>query len=185
MICKQVDSHYFLVGEGRIRIIAVSLAIVFTKWDRFSRNTGDAYYMISQLLNLGITPQAIDQELDLNIPENKIILGVYLATSEAENARRSMNVKQGINRANKEGRWTARAPLGYKVHIMADHKRLLYPSEPQASLIRQAFALVLENNNTTQAIYHQLHCCPEKFYHKVSCLQESFSGTLTDSLGLL
>lgn len=130
--------------------------ILFTKWDRFSRNTGDAYYMIAQLLNLGITPQAIDQELDLNIPENKIILGVYLATSEAENDRRSMNVKQGINRANKEGRWTARAPLGYKVHIMADHKRLLYPSEPQASLIQQAFALVLENNNTTQAIYHQL-----------------------------
>ena len=30
-----------------------------------------------------------------------------------------------------------------------------------------------------------LHCCPEKFYHKVSCLFESSSETLTGSSGLL
>ena len=29
------------------------------------------------------------------------------------------------------------------------------------------------------------HCCPEKFYHKVSCLFESSSGALTGSSGLL
>ena len=29
------------------------------------------------------------------------------------------------------------------------------------------------------------HCCPEKFYHKVSCLFESFSGAFTGSSGLL
>ena len=29
------------------------------------------------------------------------------------------------------------------------------------------------------------HCCPEKFYHKVSCLFESSSETLTGSSGLL
>ncbi|WP_118975913.1 recombinase family protein [Taibaiella koreensis] len=78
--------------------------ILFTKWDRFSRNAGDAYYMITQLRNLDIQPQAIDQELDFAVPENKIILGVYLATSEAENDRRSLNVKQGIHKAKKEGR---------------------------------------------------------------------------------
>ena len=33
--------------------------------------------------------------------------------------------------------------------------------------------------------YNWNHCCPEKFYHKVSCLFESSSGTLTGSSGLL
>ena len=33
--------------------------------------------------------------------------------------------------------------------------------------------------------YNYLHCCPEKFYHKVSCLFESSSGALTGSSGLL
>jgi site-specific DNA recombinase len=37
--------------------------ILFTKWDRFSRNTGDAYQMISVLRKLGVDPQAIEQPL--------------------------------------------------------------------------------------------------------------------------
>lgn len=78
--------------------------LLFTKWDRSSRNTGDAYYMISQLPYLGITPQATDQEFDLSIPENKIILGVYLATSEAENSWRELTTSEGIRRARKMGR---------------------------------------------------------------------------------
>ena len=30
-----------------------------------------------------------------------------------------------------------------------------------------------------------IHCCPEKFYHKVSCLFESSSGAFAGSSGLL
>ena len=133
--------------------------LLFTKWDRFSRNTGDSYYVISQLHHLGITPQAIDQELDLSIPENKIILGVYLATSEAENDRRSINVRQGIRKANLEGRWTAHVPIGYKAHSDAAKKREIRPVEPQASLIRKTFELVAENKRPVKAIYGQMCNC--------------------------
>src|ERR1035437_6341270 len=35
--------------------------LLFTKWDRFSRNAGDAYGMISQLKKLQIEPQGIEQ----------------------------------------------------------------------------------------------------------------------------
>ena len=52
--------------------------ILFTKWDRFSRNTGDAYYMINLLHKFGVEPQAIEQPLDLEIPENKMMLAFYL-----------------------------------------------------------------------------------------------------------
>ena len=48
--------------------------LLFLKWDRFSRNAGDAYGMINQLNKLGVEPQAIEQPLDLNVPENKIML---------------------------------------------------------------------------------------------------------------
>src|SRR6476469_67230 len=33
--------------------------LLFTKWDRFSRNAGDAYQMISVLRKFGIEPQAV------------------------------------------------------------------------------------------------------------------------------
>src|SRR5690242_8096736 len=45
--------------------------VLFHKWDRFSRNVGDAYQMINTLRKLGVEPQAIEQPLDLSIPENK------------------------------------------------------------------------------------------------------------------
>lgn len=127
--------------------------ILFTKWDRFSRNIGDAYYMISQLNRFVITAHAIDQELDLSIPENKIILAVYLSTSEAENDRRSLNVRQGIHKAKQEGRWTAHVPLGYKSQIALDKKRNIVPVEPAARLIRKAFDMVAENRHTVQTVY--------------------------------
>ncbi len=66
--------------------------LLFTKWDRFSRNTGDAYGIINTLNKLGVDPQAIEQPLDLSIPENKIMLAFYLAAPEVENEELSKGV---------------------------------------------------------------------------------------------
>lgn len=88
--------------------------LLFLKWDRFSRNAGDAYGMINTLNKLGVEPQAIEQPLDLNIPENKIMLAFYLAAPEVENDRRALNTVAGMRRAKKEGRWVGSAPIGYK-----------------------------------------------------------------------
>ena len=79
--------------------------ILFTKWDRFSRNAGDAYQMIATLTKLGAEPQAVEQPLDLSIPENKLMLAIYLAAPEVENDRRALNVFYGMRRARKEGRY--------------------------------------------------------------------------------
>lgn len=70
--------------------------LLFLKWDRFSRNAGDAYAMINQLNKLGVEPQGIDQPLDLNVPENKIMLAFYFAAPEVENDRRSLNTIAGM-----------------------------------------------------------------------------------------
>ena len=101
---------------------------LFTKWDRFSRNAADAYGMINKLNNCSIEPQAIEQPLDLNIPENKIMLAFYLAAPEVENDRRALNVLVGMRRAKKEGRWMATAPKGYK-NVRTDNKPTIIPSD--------------------------------------------------------
>ena len=88
--------------------------LLFLKWDRFSRNAGDAYGMINTLNRLGIEPQAIEQPLNLDIPENKIMLAFYLAAPEVENDRRALNTIAGMRRARKEGRSMGSAPIGYK-----------------------------------------------------------------------
>ena len=69
--------------------------------------------MISTLRKHGVEPQAIEQPLDITIPENKMMLAFYLAAPEVENDRRALNTFHGMRRAKKEGRWMATAPIGY------------------------------------------------------------------------
>jgi site-specific DNA recombinase len=119
--------------------------IMFTKWDRFSRNTADAYQMIRILtLDLEIEPIAIEQPLDLTIPESKTILAVYLSMPEVENDRRALNVTYGMRRAKKEGRWMGRPPAGYKNRVTENGKKYIAIDEPQASHMRWAFEQIAE-----------------------------------------
>ncbi|WP_202966992.1 recombinase family protein [Chryseobacterium sp. Leaf180] len=113
--------------------------VLFTKWDRFSRNACDAYQMINVLRKLNVEPQAIEQPLDLAIPENKMMLAIYLAAPEVENDRRALNTFNGMRRAKKEGRLMGRAPYGYINKISEDGKKYIVRKEPEASNIIWAF----------------------------------------------
>lgn len=103
--------------------------VLFTRWDRFSRNTGDAYYVIKNLRRLGVEPHAIEQPLDLTVPENKMMFAFYLAIPEVENDRRSLNTKIGLQKAKERGRWLGPTPVGYKSHCLPDGSRLIVPKE--------------------------------------------------------
>jgi site-specific DNA recombinase len=112
--------------------------LVFTKWDRFSRNAPDAYAMISTLNRIGIEPQAVEQPLDLTIPENKIMLAFYLSAPEVENDRRALNTLVGMRRARKEGRWISSAPKGYDNQLDDRGKKVIVPNQ-YAPILRWAF----------------------------------------------
>ena len=127
--------------------------VLFLKWDRFSRNAGDAYFMINVLRKLGVEPQAIEQPLDLSIPENKMMLAFYLAAPEVENDRRALNVIYGMRRARKEGRYLGKTPFGYKNKITDDGKKYIAIDEPAARIIRDAFAEIISGRKHTEQIY--------------------------------
>lgn len=127
--------------------------ILFTKWDRFSRNAADAYQMISILRKLGIEPQAVEQPLDLSIPENKMMLAFYLAAPEVENDRRALNVFHGMRRAKKEGRVMGIAPLGYSNRISDTGKKYIAIREDEASIMRWVFSQIAEGRLNTEQIW--------------------------------
>ncbi|NCI51295.1 recombinase family protein [Sediminibacterium roseum] len=118
--------------------------ILFIKWDRFSRNAGDAYQMINTLRKYGVEPHAVEQPLDLDIPENKIMLAFYLAAPEVENDRRALNTFNGMRRGRKEGRWMSGAPIGYVNKTTEDGKKYIAINEPKAAIIRWVFEQVAE-----------------------------------------
>ena len=127
--------------------------LLFTKWDRFSRNTSQAYQMIDILDTLKVEPQAIDQPLDTSIPEAKFMLAHYLTMPQVENERRALNVFYGMRRARKEGRWMGTAPLGYVNKMTEDQKKYIAIKEDEAAILVWAFEQILENNFNTNQIW--------------------------------
>jgi len=127
--------------------------VLFTRWDRFSRNAGDAYQMINILRKYGVEPQAVEQPLDLSIPENKMMLAFYLAAPEVENDRRALNTFHGMRRARKEGRYMGVAPVGYVNKITENGTKYIAPEEPEASIMRWAFTEIAAGTFNTQQIF--------------------------------
>ena len=127
--------------------------ILFTKWDRFSRNTANAYNMIDTLASLNIEPNAIDQYLDLKIPESRIMLAVYISQAEVDNLRRGLNVVAGLRRGKLEGRWMGKAPAGYVNRIREDKTKYIELIEPEASHIKWAFNTIAEGIYPTDHVW--------------------------------
>jgi len=143
--------------------------LLFVKWDRFSRNAGDAYQMINILRKIGVEPQAVEQPLDLSIPENKMMLAFYLAAPEVENDRRALNTFYGMRRARKEGRYLTTGPYGYMNKVTDGGKKAIVPVEPKASIIRWAFGQVAKGLFTIDDIRREvnakgINCSKNNFY---------------------
>jgi site-specific DNA recombinase len=143
--------------------------LLFTKWDRFSRNAGDAYQMINILRKLAIDPQAVEQPLDLTIPENKMMLAFYLAAPEVENDRRALNTFYGMRRARKEGRYLTTGPYGYVNRTTDAGKKMIVPAEPQAGLVKWAFEQMVKGQVCVDDVRQELNrrgfmCSKSNFY---------------------
>lgn len=113
--------------------------VLFTRWDRFSRNAPEAYNMIDTLRKLGVTPFAIEQPIDMAVPENKMMLAFYLALPEVENDRRSINTIAGLRRAKSEGNYAGCAPVGYLNAKDERKKPILIIDQDRKHLIKQIF----------------------------------------------
>ena len=123
--------EYIRKNKGKVDII------LCLRWDRFSRNQYDALTTIKTLKKLGVTVRTVEQQLDLNNPDNKILLSMYLTLPEVENDKNSIRTTEGSRRARIEGCWTAQAPKGY-VNYRDDKKSTLRPSQ-DAPKIAEAF----------------------------------------------
>jgi site-specific DNA recombinase len=88
---------------------------------------------------MGVDPQAIEQPLDLSVPENKMMLAFYLAIPEVENDRRSLNTKMGMQRARETGRVLGQAPIGYVNYCYPNGFKGIVLKYPEAAVIENAF----------------------------------------------
>lgn len=122
-------------------------ALLFTKWDRFSRNIEASYSMIRRFREMEIEVNSIEQPLDLSQPDSKVMLAVYLVIPEVENDKISMRVRDGLRKAMKEGCFPATAPKGYLNHRNDNGKSTLIPDPRMVPVIEGIF------NDYSQGVY--------------------------------
>lgn len=129
--------------------------VLFTKWSRFSRNTTESYNIIRDFHGLNMVVNAIEQPLDLSIPEQWLMLAVYLSMPEVENQRRSLNIIAGMRRAFKEGRYVVSPPKGYDMGRDNMGKPILVPND-DAKFITEAFELLSTGLYTQKEVLSRL-----------------------------
>ena len=125
--------------------------ILFTSWDRFSRDLLGALTTIKMLREtVHVIPQSIEQPINYDIPENLFMLAIYLANPDVDNQRRSIKIRGGIRQAFKQGRWPRRAVFGYKSG--KDHlgKNILIRDPEKAHFITFIFEEVLKGTSQVE-----------------------------------
>lgn len=142
-------------------------SLIFTKWDRLARNTLDTYIMVEELQKLDIDVICLDQPVNFDVPENQVMFAVFAATPQVENARRALNTKEGMRRAQKEGRWVASAPKGYENQNI-NGKKTIEPNA-DAHFVKKAFIKVAKSNEPINSIRLNLkkegfYCSNSQFY---------------------
>ena len=130
--------------------IAIDL-LLFITWDRFSRNAPESYQMINRLNTYGVSPCAIEQPLDLSIPENKVMLAMYVVLPEIDNDRRGIKTRTGIIAARAQGRLPGRAPLGYINARDEQNKPIIIPSS-HAQAVKYLFEEIGKGTSQAMAI---------------------------------
>jgi site-specific DNA recombinase len=130
--------------------------VLFTKWDRFSRNCGEALAKIKLFNSWGIVIDSSEQPLDLTVPENKLILAMYLMAPEIENDKNSQRTTDGSRKARKEGCWTGPAPFGYSNTRLLGSKSSLVPNE-KSLLVKEVFKRLYTGLYTAEEIRKQLY----------------------------
>jgi DNA invertase Pin-like site-specific DNA recombinase len=92
--------------------------------------------MLNDFKNKGIKFECIENNIDLDTPESLIPYMLNLVLPEVDNERRGLNTKRGLRQALKEGKWTARAPVGYYNDVI---NKIIVPHKEFAPLVQWAF----------------------------------------------
>lgn len=87
--------------------------VLFTKWDRFSRNVEQALKEIREFDSAGIEINSSEHYIDMANCDNKMVLTIYLTAGEVERDKISIRTAMGTYQAKCEGYYAHRAPFGY------------------------------------------------------------------------
>lgn len=96
--------------EEAVRYLREGDVLIVTKLDRFARSMRDLTKLTADLEERGVGLEILDMKLDTSTPEGKLVLNVFGSVAQWEVEIMKARQKEGIRKAQKEGRYKGRAP---------------------------------------------------------------------------
>ncbi|WP_289031093.1 recombinase family protein [uncultured Algoriphagus sp.] len=145
--------------------------VLCLRWDRWSRNLHYALDEIKKLSSLGVKINTVEQPIDIENPDSKVLLSLYLTLPEVENDKNSIRTTEGSRRARMEGCWTGSPPRGYDCIRNEEKKSTLVPNEKakfiQMAFERMASGLYSANEVRIWLKNQGLYLPKQTFYHTI------------------
>ena len=148
----QAILKYIRKNRGKVQ------KLLFLRWNRFSRDLFSATDAVRELLEMGVEPNAIEEELNFESSSWPVLLGAYIGIAQSDNIARSKATKDGIRGTLKSGKCSNKAPRGYKNVRESKHRCYVIINEEAAKPIRTAFIEL--SKGVISANYARKRYCP-------------------------
>lgn len=148
----QAILKYIRKNRGKVQ------KLLFLRWNRFSRDLFSATDAVRELLDMGVEPNAIEEEPNFESSSWPVLLGAYIGIAQSDNIARSKATKDGIRGTLKSGKWSNKAPRGYKNVRESKHRCYVIVNEEAAKPIRTAFIEL--SKGVISAKYARKRYCP-------------------------
>ena len=148
----QAILKYIRKNRGKVQ------KLLFLRWNRFSRDLFSATDAVRELLDMGVEPNAIEEELNFESSSWPVLLGAYIGIAQSDNIARSKATKDGIRGTLKKGKWSNKAPRGYKNVRETKHNCYIVIDPATAPSITKAFTEL--SKGVISANYARRKYCP-------------------------
>ncbi len=136
---------YCRVNKGRVQYVVVY------NLTRFSRNAYDHAVIRALLRRLGVSLRSVSEPISED-SVGKLTENMLAAIGQFDNDVKAERTKQGMLAALERGRWTWRAPLGYRNGNTKTGETSLVPDAEQAPLVLRAFELVVSSEQSAREV---------------------------------
>jgi site-specific DNA recombinase len=130
-------------------------AIIFTRWDRFSRDLEQSLKYKRIFKKLGIEIMSIDLSIDSRVPESKIMFALMNSVAECERDKIGLRTKEAMRKAMKEGYYVNKPPIGYDTFRIHDNKPSLKPNK-DAEIVKEIFEMYSKGTYSVQDIRFEM-----------------------------
>lgn len=135
-----IDSLRFLDENPHIKYF------ICWKSDRFMRNAGDAFWFLSELERRKVRLISVVEQFDDSI-DGEFYRNLSFVFADKDRKETIKKLNTGHVRRYKEGFWSTKVPIGFmKAKVFSKSARPLVPREPQYSILKEGFKLMLSEN---------------------------------------